>query len=250
MPSPLRRLGKHGLGVYNVHVDAIKVRQGWNARTVLDTADLEQWIEVHGTRNLTPLRVSLIDGALWLNAGHRRLQACKNLLERGVPIASVPVQLETEKNEAKLFALSISENAGLPLTAHEEATAFHRLILYGWEMSDIVKEVGKSSTHVHNRLALLDAAPVVQEAIQEHAISTTDAVNIVKQSKRTGKAQEDVLAHVTATKVDRRRRDAKKIPRETQCARALQPIIERYGLALCREIVRCWPVLDAEPEVP
>lgn len=244
MPSVLRALGNMGNEVRHVPLEKIHEVEGRNHRDVGDVSELQAYMKEHGTRDLDPLMVQVREGETYIVDGHRRYRAACNLMTDGEPVYTLPVQATKETDEAKILALGYARNSSKPLEPLEESRLYERLYKFGWDIPMIAKELGKREALIRDRLHLLNAEPVVKEAIQEHAITHTDAVTIVKRSNRTGERQQDVLDQVTATKIDKRRRDARAIPVETQCARALQPIIDRYGLELCRELLRCWPVLD------
>ncbi len=234
--------------LFRVDPRQVAIRDHWNPRTDLKLDLLIESIREHGV--LVPIRVRKnAAGVLELVDGERRLRATMQLIDAGVELLDIPAIVEHYRSsDADLLVAALVTNTGEPLSVADEADAFRRLVGYGLTIPLIAKKIGRSDSYVHNRLTYLQAEEPVQEALADKTISTTDAVKIIKRAVRTGEDQADVLDHLTANKVDKRTKAAKEIPTETRCARLLQPIIDKFGLELVKELCRCWPVLDDKGE--
>ncbi|MFE4796216.1 ParB/RepB/Spo0J family partition protein [Streptomyces sp. NPDC056708] len=73
---------------------------------------------------------------------------------------------------AETFARSVAENVSrADMTPMEEARAFHKLAGYGFEPTEIAKQVGRSWNYVDLRLSLLKLVPAAQEALLKNHIT-------------------------------------------------------------------------------
>ena len=141
-------------------------------------------VEQKGTKNKT---YELIDG-------HRRVAACQMLADRGIEI-QIPAMLITGlKSEADVLVQMLTANDSVLFEPIEEAVMLQRMQQeFGLKNEDIAKRIGKSASYVADRLALLRAHPVLQEAVTNGEISTSDANTIIRKS-RGDVAHQQVLA--------------------------------------------------------
>lgn len=246
MPAAIRtrhpEIGR-GKEVFMVPVEMITIREGWNPRTTLEVEDLKAFIKNNGNGVvvLPPIKVRMVGDTIELIAGHRRVQAVKELIAEGEPIKGLPAQVETVTNDADLLAIAISENNGVNLTPTEEALAFKRLVNYGWDVPAIATKIGKSTTHVYARLEMLEATPEVTEAHAEGSLTITDMVKIVKKAKVTGVSQEALLAHHRANKVDKRKTRHHPQTMENHIRSVLLPLVDQYGYDNVKEVFKALP---------
>jgi len=178
------------------HVDpgSIIVLDSWNDRTDFSgEQELMDSIKENGV--LKPLDVKKTkDKKLELVDGERRLRAVRKLIQSGTEIKSIPVIVYSSKvNEMELYLASLIGNTGKPLTPSEEANGFKRLLNYGFSVKDISKKVGRSDTHVRNRLELSYAIPPVKKAVDEKKITQNAARKIVKESDGKYEKQQQML---------------------------------------------------------
>jgi ParB/RepB/Spo0J family partition protein len=162
----------------------IIVVDGWNPRTDFSGEDelmasiIENGVEV-------PLKVrKVVDGEnlkMELVDGERRLRATLRAIADGHAIESVPVQVEKKgTNEIESLVTALIRNDGKPHSPSEEADAYKRLEKWGLTQADIAKKVGKSVSHIRNRLELAGASPEVKAAVAKKEIPIGEAQQIAK----------------------------------------------------------------------
>lgn len=185
--------------IFHIDPASIEVVEGWNART--DFSGEEELVESIKARGvLRPLIVRKTkDKRLELIDGERRLRATLRARKEGAEIYSVPVIVAKRgTNDVDLFADSIIANDGKPFTPTEEASAYLRLIHWGLDVKAIAKKVGKSTTHVRNRLELANASPEVQAAVNAGEITIGQAQEIAKESDGNIEKQKTELTKAKA----------------------------------------------------
>ena len=168
---------------YFVHPDVIEIVEGWNARVDFSGEDeLVAYIKENGVPGVLTVRKTQ-DRRLELAAGERRLRAVRRANAEGANIKAVQVQVAKKGiNDIDLFLLDLSSNGGKPLTPTEEASAFKRLVAWGFDAKGISVKTGKSVSHVRNRLELAEASPEVQAAVNAGEITIGQAQKIAKES--------------------------------------------------------------------
>lgn len=174
----------------------------WQPRSVFaDPAlnDLAESIQTHGIIN--PLLVFANEhGKLELVAGERRLRAAAM-----ANLSSVPVQL-VEGEARALHEISILDNLQREnLQPWEEGAAFERMIAeLAISEAELSHRLGKNRGYIQQRRALAKAAPELQRALAEEAISFGVARGILagaagdREVQRAGLT--DVLALIKAGK--------------------------------------------------
>jgi len=141
--------------------------------------------------------------------GHRRLMACKTILEW----TTIPVVFKPKKTSAKdRYVSALVENAQREdLSPTEEAAAFKRGIdEFGLTAGEIAKKKGVSNAYVSQRLALLKMPEPIQEALANQDISfaharamttldDTEQVKLLKQAVKMPVSEfKEKVAAVTA----------------------------------------------------
>jgi len=173
---------------------AILVRDGWNPRTNFAIADLKADIAVNGVKVPLEVRKS-VDDTIELNDGERRLRAVMELIEEGFDIKAVPVMLARRgASDAELLTSAIVRNDSKPFEPIEEATAYQRLVNWGYSTADIAQRVGKSETHIKRQLRLIDAGPQLQQAVAAGEVSAKEARKMIDDSAGDLGRQEQALA--------------------------------------------------------
>lgn len=194
--------------IYSIDPRTITIKEGYNPRIDFDLPELIASIRENGV--LVPIRIRRTrDGVNILTDGERRYRAVMQLIDEGTPILSIPCLLEKATSDAEVLLNAVLANTGKPFTALEESDAYRRFLAWGWSVEQLAQRLGKSVSTVRNSLALLDAAPAVIEALQDGAISKSEAVAVVREARRTDEEQ--------ATLVERRqtaKREKKTAPRE------------------------------------
>ena len=234
---------KRGLDVWRIPLDEIHTIAGFNPRTHKNTKDIHDLKEFmrspRNRRNLPPIRLVQRGGKLYLIQGHRRLRAARELAGEGELIQYLNGIIEPDADEYTLLAGTIAENQGLALTPIEEARAYGRMITRGgWSVTEIAERVGRSVTHIYNRLKLLESSRRVQSALEIGAISTTEAIEVVKTAQARGLPQSTVLKVHRFTKDARRQARYHRGTAENHIRSVVGPLVEKYGVALVIEVIQ------------
>lgn len=145
-----------------------------NPRTVIgDVKELAASIESVGL--LEPLLVRQSNGHYEVIAGHRRLKAA------GVAgLKEVPVIVREMTDEQVVEAMLVENLQRSDLSPLDEARGYQQLTQYKIARKDIAKRIGRSAAHVGNRIKLLDAPLVAQQALAQGKISIEDCLELVR----------------------------------------------------------------------
>ena len=158
----------------------INVVEDWNHRVdFTGEEDLILSIVENGVK--VPLLVKKTDtGTLDLVDGERRLKAVLKAI--GHDVKSIPVQVAKKGTAThELYLESFIRNDSKPPTPTEEATAFTRFVKWGFSVKEISMKVGRSESHIRNRLELNNASPDVKKALEAGEITAKDANSIAKE---------------------------------------------------------------------
>lgn len=207
--------------LYMVDPRVINVMPNFNPREDFEGHDeLVNFILKNGFK-FPPLKVKrggLNDSEIFLLDGERRLRAVMEVINRGVDIKAIPCIFERLGiSDGEALTLALNSNEGKRHTPMEEAKAYARLKSYGYSVTKIADDTGKTTMHVYNRLTLIDASPAVQQAVQEGELGTTAAVEIIKKSKGDIAHQNQALSNhqakprIRMTKFDRMKEQAPKL---------------------------------------
>ena len=169
----------------------IKIRPGWNPRKDLgDLTELKDSIKEEGV--IVPINVkrdASSSGDFYVLNGHRRLAATLLAIKEGADPRIPAMISKKEMSDPNALILSILTNGDKPLTPVEEGGAFARLIKWGLTIADIMKKTGRSVYYVTSRLALIEAAPEIQTAVENKEVTIKAAVSAVKSSAGNLKTQ-------------------------------------------------------------
>ena len=189
------------LQVVHVHAKDICVVPGRNPRLELEgIEELAESIQENGVRNPIKVRPNTHNSEhkYELVDGHRRLAACKYLqdtVEENIDIPAMVV--EHYKNEIDILVEMMVSNDSLPFAPFEEATLYARLRdEFKLSNDQIAKRVGKSMSHVSDKLALLRADEVVKKAVKEKIISPSDANTVVRKSRGDTEKQKEIVERI------------------------------------------------------
>lgn len=181
-------------------VSKIAVIAGRNTRFELgDIEELAMSIQDNGIRQ--PVKVQLVDKQHELIDGHRRMAAVALLQSKAAEQGTasdkfkVPAIVRKEMSEEDLAAEMIIGNDGKPFLPLEEGMMLKRLFDKGETINEIAKRIGRSRGHVSDRLALVGAAPELQDAIKDGDISTSDGITIARKLD-TNEKQKDFVEKV------------------------------------------------------
>jgi len=188
-------------------VDDISIKEGRNKR--FDLGELEELansIEANGVTE--PIKVERKEGVNSLINGHRRVAACKLVKDRyknkkiplrhNFPITSLPSRvLSGNLSETDILVHMLISNDGKPFLPLEEAMMYKQLKEESeYTAQQIAKRIGKSVSHVSDRLAILNADDSVKEAVQDGSVTTSDAVTIVRKTKGDQDKQKELIGRV------------------------------------------------------
>jgi ParB family chromosome partitioning protein len=133
-------------------------------------------------------------------AGCTRFLACKLLHWRKIPCHIIHL------NEMQTFEVSLIENIHRKsISPLDEASAFKKYVFdNGWgSISDLSTKIGKSSSYITKRMALLDLPSDVQECIKNSSLkpSTAEEINTIKDpQKQSQLAGLIIKRHLTTMK--------------------------------------------------
>jgi ParB family chromosome partitioning protein len=167
----------------SIELNAIRPNPNNPRAVVGDVTELAASIREQGL--VQPLVVgALPDGTFQLIAGHRRYAALDLL---GADRALCVVR--TAKDEASTLAMMLVENGQrVQLTPLEEARAMQRL-RHDHQLSQaaIAKLIGKSQTHVSQRLGLMHLTKAEQAELERGDMLVRDAVQTSRVRRGTAK---------------------------------------------------------------
>lgn len=141
---------------------------------------------------LQPIVVQQIPGqdGYQIVAGHRRREACARLGWVKVPCIVRRDMLPDEE----LVAMLVENGQRSGLDPIEEARALRKLIRGGITAAEAAKRVGKTTSHVSNRLMLLDLPVAEQEELRAGHYTITHAQHLVRNAREAQRRREDPAA--------------------------------------------------------
>jgi len=204
---------------FMVPPNMIEIQEGFNARKDLGREDgsfdeLKNSIREIGVQ--VPLMVSKKgwkkndpESKLKLIAGERRLTAVLELIKEGCQIERIPcMPVGREYSQIDEVLLMVTENAQKPLLAHEEGEAYKRLVRYGLTEAEISKKVGKSITHIKNRIAIV-GNPTIVESLKNGDISVSEASMITRIEDKDG--QDEAVKEIAQVRKDTKSNGKKRV---------------------------------------
>lgn len=188
--------------ILTIHCDEIKIVEGRNPRLILSgIEELAESILENGV--VTPIKVETVPThgkattVYKLVDGHRRVAACRYLAEHHQTNINIPAMIVDCRDESDVLVQMLVSNDSEPFAPFEEAMMFQRLKdEFGLTMEQIAQRCGRSASHVSDKLALLRADPVVQTAVKNGELSTSDANTIIRKSRGDKETQREVTERV------------------------------------------------------
>lgn len=178
----------------------VNIREGWNPRKDFNTPDDFEFCRfiIDNGPQFPPVIIKRnADGAMDLVDGERRVRASLGAIAAGAQIEGIPaILIDANTNEIEQLSLSITSNAGKPLKPLEEAEACKRLKSWGMDDPAIAKRIGKSLSHVRNRLALAQSSPAVAAAVEQGTITQGEAMAAVKEAAGDIQKQDEKLERI------------------------------------------------------
>lgn len=155
--------------------------------------ELAESIRINGMKE--PAKVQRKGDEFQLVNGHRRHRACMMLVEKGFVPDFMATVIPESDTESDILADMVIANDGKPFLPLEEAIMLQRLIEeYQWTQKQVADKIGRSLSHVSNRIALLNADDSVKEAMQNGEIKTQEALAIVRKSNGDKDMQKEIIS--------------------------------------------------------
>ncbi len=165
----------------NMKVKELRVDSNTRSPSKQGIKELAKSIQEHGI--LEPLIVREDKDGFHLVAGYRRLEAAKV-----AKLDEVPVVVVNPKDESHATIIQVVENLQREdMTPMEEAATIRGLIENGLKQSDVARMIGKSKSHVSQRMKLLDVDPSVRDAVEKGALPASSVRDLSKLDKKDQK---------------------------------------------------------------
>lgn len=151
-----------------------------NPRTHMDEKALVEM--AHSFATVGQLQPIEVNGENVVVFGHRRHAAALVGIEKGIlpetwclrVLRQVEAREETGTRAARIVENVQREN----MDPMDEAKGYQAMVDLGLKPAQVAKQVGKSPTHVGNRLLLLNLPEPQQELVRGGKLSMTDAINL------------------------------------------------------------------------
>lgn len=186
-----------------LHLDPASIFEveGRNPRTIYTEIDeLAESIKLNGV--MRPITVQNRNGRWELMDGHRRLRAVMKVVKEGTALLVPAIRVDDSLEEKDVLLSMMTSNTGKPFAPFEEAALYKRLKdEFGLTVKDIAIHIGKSASHVSDKLALLNADISVQQAVQEGEMKASDANTIIRKSRGDKDLQKQLTEAAKATNV-------------------------------------------------
>lgn len=181
-----------------LHLDpkSIVVVEGRNPRNDSGYGDINTLAEsIKNDGVKTPIKIQSKDGQWQLLDGHRRHKALMLLISQGVQNLTVPaIRVEDGWGEKEVLLDMALSNSGKPFAPLEEAKLYQRLKdEFNMTVKEIALHVGKSLSHVSDKLAILNSDETLVEAINDGDIKPSDAITMVRKSKGDLQKQKEMV---------------------------------------------------------
>jgi len=169
------------LTVEEVNVEDINVHpEVPNVRQKISSAELKELIEsIRMSGVMNPLSCFRVkdDPKIYLESGFRRLEACKEL-----KIKTVPVLFKNYDDPIRsaLFGNLIENGQRQDVNGFDLATRIQKLIDMGITKDEIAKQLGKSRTYVDTTLKFLQADPKLHELVRKGDLTLSEGKQISK----------------------------------------------------------------------
>ena len=200
----------------NVDPRNIHVMDDLNARNLATQDNVEhiEWlsksIATEGVK--VPLTVFQQDNKLYVSDGHCRLAATLLAIEGGADIKTVPCIPEARgTNDVDRILSQNVFNSGKQLTPLERGVNFKKAVALGASVAHIAKAVGMSTSYVHQVINFQAAPAEVHAAVANGEISSTLALDLVRE-RGVEEGAKAVKEAVTAAKAEGKKATAKHVP--------------------------------------
>lgn len=206
--------------LFNVPVNIIQFKEGWNSREDYGNIDwlansiIENGLRVplvlfvEYTNEPTERSIELKEGSpkagfpngfynLFVSDGHRRFTAIQKAIQKGAEIHTVRCRFTGKHDkEADRLLDQILMNSGKSLTPLEQQKIFKRLSDYGWTQPEIAKRTGISQPQVANMLLLSTVDNEVKASIEREEISVNAVLSTLgevrEMAAKEGKTEAEV----------------------------------------------------------
>jgi ParB-like chromosome segregation protein Spo0J len=221
-----------GLGIikrsnaYNIDPKLVTFRKDWNPR--FDFGEIEELAatikaqkekEPESGGLLQAIRVKRTTEGFEVVDGERRITAIQTLMKKGEDFPfGIPAKVEGESttdldNLIKMFV----SNSGKPFLPMEEARAYQRMREAGMTVKDMEKVVGRSNVHIINTLALIEADPALQKAVEDKSVKAVEGKVIAVATRGDKAKQRELVEELKAAGKDKPAR--KKVMKKVETIR-------------------------------
>lgn len=171
---------------FRVDPDLVIFEEGFNLRLGnkdLDADDERLFQAMKAGAFIPPIDVAIVEGIIICRDGHRRTKAAIRLKAEDLPEYTLEArQLRGNENDAVLHMLGTG-NGGRPLSPLEQGLGYLRLINMGMQIPDIALKLGVSRVTIDKGLVLAEAPKELQNMVQRGEVSSTTAINAIKEGK-------------------------------------------------------------------
>lgn len=188
---------KYADGRLGVYPDLLEIEDGFNPRSrqnMHPDAELSASIKVNGVLNPIHVRQKKGSKKYFVIDGHRRLLAVTFSVEKG-PLPAVPVVNHgyISDKEALIIACSTNDNRK-SFTKSETIGAIERMKAFDMTPAAIAKALGKSTSLVHEYLAVTKASPRMKEAAKKDVKKGGVSPKAAARASTLPKKEQDKLA--------------------------------------------------------
>ena len=225
----------------------IQVEPGFNPRIEDDrwrqhVREIADSIKANGYDQTQILVVKWSGEHVFVRDGHCRLAAIALAVSEGAVVERVPVQpLPRGSDEIDEAYQVLTTQTKLPLAPLEFAAQLKKLLARGQKISEIASRLGRSREIVERALLLAEAPAEVRDAVTQHAISSTEAVKVLRNhGERAGPV-------ITAAREAARESGKTRVTAKT--IESVLPRTERVSLhTLVKQFLDAWEAWEAMSE--
>lgn len=177
--------------VFFLNVSELNTMPDFNIRQDYgDLNSLAKSIESNGVR--VPLRGHKKGEYYIITDGHRRFEAAKILLKKGIEIRLPFINEGRECSDEQRVIDMLICNDGKRLNPVEESEAIKRLANFGYSDSEISEKTGFSKIYIYNLKTLQSAPKKLKDMIINNLVSATLAMKVLREEKDFNKAVETI----------------------------------------------------------
>jgi predicted transcriptional regulator len=202
---------------FRVDPDLIQFEEGFNLRS--KNKELEEHVErlylaMKEGAFIPPIDVTVETGTIICRDGHCRTRAGQRLKLEVPEFTLEARQLRGNETDAVLHMLG-SGTGGMPLTPLEQGKGYLRLLKMGLFVEEIAKKLGVSRVTVDKGVTLAEAPVKIQNMVASGAVSSTVAIDAIKQGKEGMAALEEAVTKHQEVPTKTKKGKVKKVTAKT-----------------------------------